>query len=208
MASLSKAWVIVVISLPVCILLSMIFFFTMRLTASIFIYLLFATSIFSLIGLGLYFIISPANQYASTINSIFHNNVISRVLGIVCLVLGVLIAIIVYCFRDRLKLASSIVKVSTRFVNENCHIMLLQIGIFVTMCIFVVLWSFEAMGYYSMGEPKFEPNSLPFQHFKSSWTIKALGLVHIFYLFWGMVFFAQSGDFLVAGTVTSWYFQR
>jgi len=28
----------------------------------------------------------------------------------------------------------------------------------------------------------------PFQHFDTTWKIKALGLVHVFYLFWGMLF--------------------
>jgi hypothetical protein len=75
--------------------------------------------------------------------------------GVACLVFGVIIAIMAFCFRDRIQLASSIVKVSTRFVNENCPVMLLQIGIFLVMCIFVVLWFFEAIGFYSMGEPTF-----------------------------------------------------
>ena len=127
----------------------------MRLTASFFIYLLFAISILSLIVLGMYLILSPANQYTSLLNSVFHSNLFSNIVGVVCIVLGVIIGITVFCFRDRLQLASSIVKVSTRFVNENCPVMLLQIGIFVTMSIFVVVWFFEALGFYSMGEPQF-----------------------------------------------------
>jgi hypothetical protein len=127
----------------------------MRLTASFFIYLLFAISILSLIVLGMYFILSPTNQYASFLNNVFHNNVLSNIIGVICIVLGVVIGITVFCFRDRLQLASSIVRVSTRFVNENCPVMLLQIGIFVVMDIFIVLWFFEAMGFYSMGEPQF-----------------------------------------------------
>lgn len=86
--------------------------------------------------------------------------------------------------------------------------MLVQIGIFIIMCLFVVAWIFEALGFYSMGVPTFEEHSLPFQHFQPTWEIQALGIIHLFYLFWGMMFFVHTGDFLVSGTVTSWYFQR
>jgi len=180
----------------------------MRLTASVFVYLLCGTSIISLVALGVYLILSPTNEYATFMNSFFHNHVLSNIVGGVCLVLGVVIAVTVCCFRDRLELGSSIVKVSTRFVNENCPVMLVQVGIFVAMTMFVVLWFFEALGFYSMGEPQYEPNSLPFQHFQSSWQVKALGFIHLFYFLWGMLFFVQTGDFLVSGTVTSWYFLR
>ncbi len=78
------------------------------------------------------------------------------IIGIICLALGVIIAIGAFCFRDKIQLASSIVKVSARFVNENCHVMLLQVGIFIVMIIFIVLWFFEALGFYSLGEPKFQ----------------------------------------------------
>lgn len=47
--------------------------------------------------------------------------------------------------------------------------MLLQIAIFIVMCIFVVVWFFEALGFYSMGEPSYEEHSLPFQHFQTTW---------------------------------------
>jgi hypothetical protein len=86
--------------------------------------------------------------------------------------------------------------------------MLLQIVLFIVMIIFVVLWFFEALGFYSMGQPSHEEHSLPFQHFQPGLEVKILGFVHLFYFLWGMMFFIHSGDFLVAGTVTSWYFQR
>jgi hypothetical protein len=76
------------------------------------------------------------------------------------------------------------------------------------MVIFLVLWFFEALGFYSMGEPTYLDHSLPFQHFQSSYLVKILGIIHVFYLFWGMLFFVHTGDFLVVGTVTSWYYLR
>lgn len=103
------------------------------------------------------------------LNTTFHTTYLSTIIGVACLVFGAIILIMALCFRDRIQLASSIVKVSTRFVNENCPVMLLQIAIFIVMCIFVVVWFFEALGFYSMGEPSYEEHSLPFQHFQTTW---------------------------------------
>lgn len=89
------------------------------------------------------------------VNTLLHNHYVSNIVGVVCIVFAAVIACAGFCFRDRIRLASSIVKVSSRFVNENCPVMLLQVGIFVVMCIFIVLCFFEALGFYSMGEPQF-----------------------------------------------------
>lgn len=180
----------------------------MRLTAGFFVYLLLALSILSLLAFGLYLLVSPQSQYVALASTISQNQYLSKIVAVVCIILGLLIAVMAVCFRKRIKLASSIVKVSTRFVNENCPVMFLQMILFVVMVIFVALWIIEALGFYSMGQPTDQTNALPFQHFKSTATVKVLGFVHIFYLFWGMLFLVHTGDFIVAGTVTSWYFQR
>lgn len=89
----------------------------MRLTAGFFIYLLLVSSILSLTTLGLYLILSPTNEYAVMVNALLHNHYVSNIVGVVCIVLAAVIACAGFCFRDRIKLASSIVKVSSRFVN-------------------------------------------------------------------------------------------
>ena len=73
-------------------------------------------------------------------SSVTQYQYLSKIVAGACIILGVVIAIMAFCFRNRLKLASSIVKVSTRFVNENCPVMLLQLVIFVIMVIFIALW--------------------------------------------------------------------
>ena len=112
------------------------------------------------------------------------------------------------CFRKRIKLASIVVKVSAKFVNENCGILFLPLILFVIMVIFLVLWILEALGYYSLGTPVHEKEQLPFQHFETSGAIKALGLAHVFQLLWVLFFLVETGDFIVAGAACSWYFQR
>lgn len=59
-----------------------------------------------------------------------------------------------------------------------------------------------------MGEPVSEDKQLPFQHFKSTNFVKAMIPIHIFHLFWVVCFLVETGDFLIAGTTTSWYYQR
>jgi hypothetical protein len=56
------------------------------------------------------------------------------------------------------------------------------------MLLFIALWVLEALGYYSLGTPVTSTQQLPFQHFETSWKIKALGLTHVFQLFWVMFF--------------------
>lgn len=89
----------------------------MRITANFFVYLLLIVSITSTIGFGTYLVISPSNEYVALANVLFHNHYLSTIVGVVFIILGLLILIMACCFSDRLQLASSIVKVSTRFVN-------------------------------------------------------------------------------------------
>ena len=129
----------------------MLFMLLMRITSGFFVYLLLALSIISLLAFGFYLLVAPQTQYAALASTITQNQYISKIVAVLCIVLGILIAIMAFCFRKRLSLASSIVKVSTRFVNENCPVMFLQMILFVIMILFVGLWIVEALGFYSMG---------------------------------------------------------
>lgn len=60
-------------------------------------------------------------------------------------------AIGLICYRKRIKLAAIIVQTSARFVKENCTISFLPFVLFLVLAAFLVLWIFEALGYYSMG---------------------------------------------------------
>ncbi len=91
--------------------------FSMRLTAGFFIYLLLIVSIASLLTFGIYLLAAPQTQYGELMSKVTQYQYLSKIIGGACIILGVIIAIMAFCFRNRLKLASSIVKVSTRFVN-------------------------------------------------------------------------------------------
>jgi hypothetical protein len=89
----------------------------MRLTAGVFIYLLLGITIVTLIVFGLYILVAPNSQNSALANSIGQYQIAAKIAGVVAIILGVVIAIMAFCFRSRLKLASSIVKVSSRFVQ-------------------------------------------------------------------------------------------
>ena len=125
-----------------------------------------------------------------------------------CIILAALIVIGFCCYHRKIKLAATIVKVSARFVKENCTISFLPLILFLVMIIFMTIWILEALGYYSMGEPTYEEKQLPFQHFETTTFVKVVGIVHIFQLFWIIWFLVETGDFIVAGAATSWYFKR
>jgi hypothetical protein len=128
--------------------------------------------------------------------------------AIVCYLLALVIFVVFCCFRSRLGLASKIVEVAAVFVAGNCGIVLVPFIMFIVTILFVALWILEALGFYSLGTPVHTPNQYPFQHFETGNTIIALGVVHIFYLFWGIFFLIETSSFLIIGTAASWYYKR
>ena len=203
-SSLGKTWPIILASIPIAIVISLLFMLIMRFTAGIFVYLLLGIVMIFLVALGIYLLV-PQKPVVAGVEV---GGIGATIAGIVALLLAVIIAIAFCCYRRRIKLAATIVKVSARFVNENCAITFLPLILFIVMVIFLALWILEALGYYSMGEPVREEKQLPFQHFKTTGTVQALGVIHIFQLFWAMFFLVETGDFIVAGAATSWYFTR
>jgi hypothetical protein len=76
------------------------------------------------------------------------------------------------------------------------------------MVLFVALWILEALGYYSLGNPSTAEHQYPFQHFDvPSWII-AVGVFHVFYLLWNLVFFIETGAFIIGGAATTWYYNK
>jgi hypothetical protein len=59
-----------------------------------------------------------------------------------------------------------------------------------------------------MGTPVTADKQLPFQHFQTTNNVKALIVFHIFHLFWVIFFLVETGDFLVSGAATSWFYRR
>jgi hypothetical protein len=59
-----------------------------------------------------------------------------------------------------------------------------------------------------MGTPVDGDKQLPFQHFQITNFVKGVIVVHIFQLFWVIVFLVETGDFLVSGTAASWFYRR
>jgi hypothetical protein len=89
-----------------------------RLTAGFFVYLLVFFAILSLLAIGIFLIASdPATDTSASGYSLRQNRVATCIVGAICIVLSVLILIMFICFRNRIKLASNIVKVSARFVS-------------------------------------------------------------------------------------------
>ena len=60
-ASLGKTWQIILASIPIAIVLSLVFMLIMRFTAGIFVYLLFAVTIILLMALGIYLLLPQSS---------------------------------------------------------------------------------------------------------------------------------------------------
>jgi hypothetical protein len=84
-----------------------------RLTAGFFVYLLIILSTLACIGLGVYLIVSPSDSVVG----VAMDRIFALIIGAVLILLGVLIAIGLCCYRKRIRLASIIVEASARFVK-------------------------------------------------------------------------------------------
>jgi hypothetical protein len=58
------------------------------------------------------------------------------------------------CLRKKINLAASITEVAAKFVSSQVFLFLLPIGLFLAMLIFLVIWVFFCVGFYSLGKPK------------------------------------------------------
>jgi hypothetical protein len=194
---------LIALALPIAIILALVFMVFIRLTAGCFIYLLIILSVGALIAFGAYLLLQPAGG----IDSVALDPTTKIIVAVACFLVALLIIVMMFCFRKRIALASSIVKVSAKFVAGNCGIVLVPVVLFIVMVLFIALWILEALGYYSLGEPKNEPHQYPFQHFNVPTEILVLGGVHMFYLIWGIMFLIDTGSFLIGGAACSWYYK-
>ena len=65
------------------------------------------------------------------------------------------------------------------------------------------------MGYYSLGTAvNCTSQCYPFQQFTLSGWVKALFVVHVFYLLWIVFYMISSSEFLIGGTASGWYFNQ
>ena len=179
-----------------------------RCLAQCFIYILIFAAIGALIALGAYILAYPSNSTGYGPLPFTQDPKVKIIFAVLCFALALIIFIVMCCFRKRLSLASKIVEVSAVFVAENCGIVLVPFLLFIVTFLFIALWIVEAFGFYSLGTPSHQPFQYPYKHFEVGNQIVALGIVHIFYLFWGIFFLIETSSFLITGTAASWYYRR
>ena len=184
MTSLMQGWPLLLFSIPIAIILALIFMLFIRLCAGCFIYILIFMAIGALVGFGVYLIITPANPVSGTAAG----KVGSIIVAVVCFLFAFLILLLLCCFRKRISLATSIVKVAANFVQSHCLVVLLPIFLFIVTLAFLVLWVLQALGFYSLGTPYHTKHQYPFAHFRITAWIEVLFAVHIIFLLWTLSF--------------------
>jgi choline transporter-like protein 2/4/5 len=137
--SLMQNYTLILLALPIAIILSLVFMLFIRLTAGCFIYLLIILSVATLVAFGVYILTQNTNPDDGSI-SVFDSPTGKVVVAVICFILAILIIVMMFCFRKRINLASSIVKVSARFVASNCGIVLIPILLFIVMVAFLAVW--------------------------------------------------------------------
>ena len=204
MTSLMQNYALVLYGIPIAIILALIFMLFIRCCAGCFIYILFFMAMGALIGFGVYLLITPTNSIAGT----SAGHVGSIIVAVLCFLFAFLILLLLCCFRKRIALATSIIKVAANFVSSHCLVVLLPIILFVVSCFFLVLWVLQALGFYSLGVPYHTTHQYPFAHFKITAWIKILFAVHVIFLLWTLMFLIETSTFIVGGTATDWYYKR
>lgn len=184
MASLMSNWSLVLISVPIAILLAFIFMLLIRCCATAFIYILIFLAIAALVGTGIYLLLSPTNPVTGNPSGTAG----TIIAAVICFVLAFIIVLIICCFKRRISLATSIVKVAANFVSKHCLIVLLPVVLFLVMVLFLAVWILQALGFYSLGPPYTAPHQYPFAHFHITPWIQALFGFHILFLLWTIMF--------------------
>jgi hypothetical protein len=141
LASLMENYMLIVLALPIAIILALIVMIIVRFTAGCFIYLLIFITLAALIGFGAYILTQPLTAGGSQgAISLLEDPTAKTILAVICFVIAALMILFFCCFRKRIELASSIVKVSAVFVAGNCGIVLVPVILFVVMVAFLTLW--------------------------------------------------------------------
>lgn len=207
-SSLMENYVLIILAFPISIILALIIMLFVRITANCFIYLLIISTVTVLLAFGVYLFMMPSLDQGTTSEPLIADNTTRILIAVGVIILAVLIVVMACCFRKRLALASSIVKVSANFVSSNCGIVFLPLLLFVVMVLFIALWILEALGYYSLGNPSTVEHQYPFQHFDVPNWILGVGVFHVFYLLWTLFFLIETGSFIIGGAAVSWYYKR
>ena len=162
MSSLMNGWPLLLFSIPIAIILALLFMVFIRCCAGCFIYILIFMAIGALIGFGVYLLITPTNAVAGTAAGATG----SIIVAVVCFLFAFLILLLLCCFKKRISLATSIVKVAANFVQSHCLVVLLPVFLFIVTLVFLVLWVLQALGFYSLGTPYHTKHQYPFAHFR------------------------------------------
>ncbi len=131
---------LILISLPIAILLALVFMILIRCLAGCFIYVLLFVAVAALIAFGTFILIGNPFQTGYGAISLVEDPKWKIIVAIVCYLLALIIFIVFCCFRSKLALSSKIVEVAAVFVAGNCGIVLVPFILFLVTILFVALW--------------------------------------------------------------------
>lgn len=149
MNSLLNNYSLVLIAIPIAIAIAIIFMLLIKWCAKFFMYIMIVLVLLALVGFGLWLLLAPTSTGTGS-NTGSAGSIIAAV---VCFLLAILIIVLLCCFRKRIALAASIVKVAANFVSGNLGVVVLPLLLFVITLLFLTLWVFQALGFYALGPP-------------------------------------------------------
>lgn len=131
---------LILISLPIAILLALVFMVLIRCLAGCFIYILIFVAIAALIAFGTFILIGNPLHTGYGAISLVEDPKWKIIVAAVCYLLAAIIFVVFCCFRSKLGLAAKIVEVAAVFVGQNCGIVLVPFILFIVTILFVALW--------------------------------------------------------------------
>lgn len=126
----------------------MLFIALVRLTSGFFVYLFIILGIVGFTGFGVYMLVNAGDPYSKF--SPKRNMTLSIILGVAAVMVAVLIFFLFCCFRRRVHMAFSIIKVSINFIKTNYWILLSSFVLLGCLLVFLGLWLFLLMCYMSL----------------------------------------------------------
>lgn len=136
------------VTMPIALVFSLLFVLLIRFTGGFFVYLFILTSLLIFIGTGVYMLVPEDTANPSL--PIKSYRLASVALGIISLIISFFIVCWYCCYRKRVNLAASIVRVSAQFVHQNCSIFILSLILLALLFLLVLLWIFLGICFHSM----------------------------------------------------------
>ena len=204
--SVLQDWSLLLLMTPIVLLVSSLVILLIRLTAGYVLYFLFTLSFLAFLGFAIYMAL-PAEEGDSTF-VLKQNRTVSLIIAIVSLIIALFTLILFCTYSTRIKMAVSYIESCNLFIQDTYKLLIVPFVLTALTLAFAYFWFFLVHSFYSMSSSRPEVRQPPFKHYRMPISMILLTAVATFYLVWSLFLLTHSADFIVAGSVVNWQYER